>query len=67
MAEEHRGDERYSLGSIEISVSGVIGKIVDVSARSVLVADLEKDFALDSACDVLFKNTDVRPYRRTYG
>ena len=55
MVEEQRGDERYSLGSIEITVSGIIGKIVDVSARGVLVAGLGNDFVLDSSCTVIFK------------
>ena len=55
MVEENRRDERYSLSSIEVSVNGAVGKIIDVSARGVLVSDLAGDYGLDDPCKVNFR------------
>jgi hypothetical protein len=55
MVVENRRDERYSLSSIEVSVNGTTGKIIDVSARGVLVADIAGDYGLDDPCKVNFK------------
>ncbi|MBT3765408.1 MAG: PilZ domain-containing protein [Rhodospirillaceae bacterium] len=55
MVVENRRDKRYSLSSIEVSVNGAVGKIVDVSARGVLVSDIKGDFGLDDPCKVIFQ------------